>query len=273
MNDFDIKYKNILIQIMDYGYNDLNKRTSTNVKALPGIQFRTELNIHGFPLLALRKMPFSFIPEIMWMLSAKKDIKWLKQHTKIWNYFADKNDIVSSAYGYRWKYHFDVDQLNEVIDKLKKNKSDRHGVIMMWDPKTDLTIKQKNVPCPVMFTLNIMENKLCLHLIIRSNDMILGNPTDIAGFAFLNYIIAQELKVQVGTITTSISNAHIYENQYDVAKKLILRKPEFSFINFNIPENCLKRCRELDNSLLKEVKDGFIGYKPLEVIKKIPIAI
>lgn len=276
MNKFNIIYKEILKNIIKNGIEEVNKRTGIKTKSLPGICFSIDLEKDGFPLLELRKLPFSFIPEIMWMLSGKKDIIWLNKYTKIWDFFSEKDKTVTSAYGYRWRKHFGVDQLNEVIDKLKKDSTTRHGVIIMWSPKQDLKIIQKNVPCPYTYTLNIIGERLHLHLVIRSNDMILGNPTDVAGFALLQYILAQELKVKVGILTISISNAHIYENHYDIAKMLISRSVNTNTrkkVLFSIPKKCYKRSYMLDDLLVEELKLSFKNYKPLLEIKNIPITL
>lgn len=268
---FDKQYKDLIKEIMETGVEELNERTGVKVKALPGKTLEIDLE-KEFPLLSLRKLSFSFIPEIMWMLSGSQTNEWLTNHTKIWDSFAEESGLITSAYGYRWREHFGVDQILIVLNKLKRNSSDRHGVIMMWSPTDDLVLKQKNVPCPYTFTLNIIGGKLHLHLIIRSNDMILGNPTDVAGFALLTHILAQELNVKVGKLTISISNAHIYENQYYVADEIIKRTfgtcPEFK-----LPENSYQRACGLDDTLIEEIKNNFVGYKPKPVIKDIPIAI
>jgi thymidylate synthase len=268
---FDKQYKNLIKDIMENGIEELNERTGIKVKALPGKTLEIDLE-KEFPLLSLRKLSYSFIPEIMWMLSGSNTNIWLNKHTKIWDSFTEKDGTITSAYGYRWRKHFGIDQLDIVLNKLEKNKSDRHGVIMMWSPKEDLILKQKNVPCPYTFTLNIIGDKLHLHLVIRSNDMILGNPTDVAGFALLTYILAQELKVNVGKLTISISNAHIYENQYYVAEELIKRSYG-DCPDFKLPENSYERACNLDDTLIEEIKNNFIGYRPRPIIKNIPIAL
>lgn len=268
---YDVQYKRLLKDIMENGIEDLNHRTKVKVRALPGQTLRIDLE-KEFPLLSLRRLSFSFIPEIMWMLSGSNTTEWLSKHTKIWNSFTEKDGTITSAYGHRWRHHFDFDQLDAVLKKLKKDPSSRHGVVMMWSPKVDLIVPQKNVPCPYTFTLNIIGGKLHLHLIIRSNDMILGNPTDVAGFALLTHLLAQELNVNVGILTISISNAHIYENQYYVAEEIINRKygerPDFI-----VPKNAYKRACKLDDTLIEEIKNGIVGYRPKDAIKNIPIAL
>lgn len=252
---------------------EINQRTGIGTRSLPGITYQTNLEIDGFPLLGLRKLPLNFVPEIMWFLSGQNDTKWLSTHTKIWDSFTDEDGTISSAYGYRWRHNFGVDQLETVLDKLKKDPSNRHGVIMMWDPRTDLTVKQKNVPCPYTFTLNIIGGRLHLHLVIRSNDMVLGFPTDVAGFAFLTHILAQHLSVKVGTLTVSISNCHIYENQIEAVEEMLQRNHNHPRVNIHLPENSYERARDLDEAFLKIAKANIVGYEPFGAIKNIPIAI
>lgn len=261
-------YKEILRELNQQEF-ELNERTGIKTKSLPGITFRTDLEKDGFPLLALRKISKAFIAEQLWFISGSNDTKQLQ--TRIWDYFAEDDGTVSSAYGYRWRKHFNVDQLQIVIDKLQNNKSDRHGVIMMWSPEEDLTIKQKNVPCPFTFTLNIIDNRLHLHLVVRSNDMILGFPTDVAGFALLQMIIAQELGVKPGIYTHSISNCHYYENQQESVDIMLKRPVSDEKVRAVLPSKTFKRAEALDTMLKNEIK--IENYQPLESIKKIPIAI
>lgn len=262
-------------------YNDLlqqpieiNQRTGIGVKALPGIMYRTDLEKEGFPLLSLRRIPFNFVPEIMWFLSGSKNAEWLSKHTKIWDSFKDEDGTISSAYGYRWREHFGLDQLQIVIDKLRHDPSTRHGVIMMWDPYEDSLKKQKNVPCPYTFTLNIIQKRLHLHLTIRSNDMVLGFPTDVAGFALLLEMIAQHLNVRTGVLSVAISNCHIYENQIEAVETMLTRwKGGVLRPYLNLPENSFVHACALNDFMVKEIKDGIKNYQPYESIKNIPIAL
>lgn len=273
MTKFDRDYKEILHRIVADGALELNRRTGVAVRALPGITIQVDLEKDGFPLLSLRKIPMSFIPEIMWMLSGRKDTTWLSGFTKIWDSFKDKDGTISSAYGYRWRHAFDVDQIDEVIRKLSEDPSTRHGVVQIWDAREDLTVPQKNVPCPVMFTLNIINGRLNLHLVIRSNDMVLGHPTDIAGFALLNHLFASRLNVLPGVLTVSISNAHIYENQMDAVREILSRESSTKHIRLVLPENAYSRACGLDSELVGELKAAVCGYTPGPAIKNIPIAL
>lgn len=252
---------------------EMNRRTGVATRSLPGVTFQTDLGAEGFPLLSLRKMPMSFIAEQVWFCSGSNKIAWLSKHTRIWDFFAEKDGTVSSAYGYRWRNWFKVDQLETVLRKLRADPSSRQCVVMMWDPEADLTVPQKNVPCPYTFTLNIIGGRLHLHLTVRSNDMILGAPTDIAGFALLQMMLAQELGVPAGVYTHSISNCHIYENQLYVARELKDRLPQAGKVEIALPRNSYKRALLADDELVAEIRDGVKGYEPSPSITGIPIAI
>lgn len=261
-------YKDLLKQP-----KEINQRTGIGVYALPGVTFQTDLIEEGFPLLSIRKLPFHFIPEIMWFLSGTNNAAWLSKHTKIWDSFIDPDGTISSAYGYRWRQHFGLDQISAVLGKLKADPSSRHAVVMMWDPFQDLAVRQKNVPCPYTFTLNIIGSRLHLHLIIRSNDMYLGAPTDFAGFAFLQHIFAQHLNVQPGILTVSISNAHIYANQVEAVLEMLRRPSNYQKINLVLPKNALERAESLDETLIIDVKDMLWEYNPGELIKGVSVVI
>lgn len=271
MTQFDRIYQNLVTQILNEGIEDKNARSNYVCKAIPGAHFNIDLS-KGFPLLTLRKLPLKiFVAEQLWFLLGENDPDWLRPYTKIWDDFIEEDGKVTS-YGYRWRKHFGRDQLSELIKHLSEKPTSRHGVVIAWDPTSDgLTGKpRKNVPCLFAFTLNIIGGKLCMHNIIRSNDIFLGLPHDVAGFALLQHIIAQELNVPVGTYSHSISNAHLYSDQYESAQELIIRKSQHPEVTLHLPKNSLSRAEAGDVTLIDEiVEDLKFQYKPLKAIKGI----
>jgi thymidylate synthase len=254
-NEFDEQYKRLLKTILDHGIEEKNERTGHVCKSLPGMTMKFDVGA-GFPLLTLRKIPLKvFIAEQMWFLMGQKNLAFLQRFTKIWDEFAEENNCVESAYGYRWRKHFGRDQIDGLVQLLEKDPSSRHGVILMWDPADDGLangIKKKNVPCPYTFTVQIMGGRLCLHLIIRSNDMMLGNPHDVSGFALLMHFLAQRLNVGLGALTISISNAHIYDIHFEQARAIVDREVTHEAIQFKCPENAFKRAEDGDETLVEE---------------------
>lgn len=252
---------------------EVNKRTGVAVKAIPGVTYRTDLEKEGFPLLSLRKLQLSFVPEVMWFLSASDNVRpFLERHTKIWSAFAEEDGTVTSAYGKRWDR---ANQLWRAISGLQDDHSTRHAVVVTWDHERDCygQVKQKNVPCPVMFTLNVIGGRLHMHVVVRSNDMVLGFPTDVAGFAFLQMIIAQYLGVRPGVYTHSISNCHYYVNQDEAVREMMSRPASTLKVQLELPKDACARASRLDETLIADVKEGLFQYEPHAAIKNIPIAI
>ena len=262
---------------MEHGIEEYSERTKLRTKALPGIHFQINPEEDGFPLLTLRKIPVTGpVAEQIWFLTgSRKPEELLRDFTKIWDSFTNPNDVVTVAYGYRWRKHFGRDQIAKLIELLEQEPSSRHGVIVAWDPAQDglSLFKKKNVPCPYTFTVNIIGGKLHLHNIVRSNDMILGFPFDVAGFCLLQYILAQKLNAGVGTYSHSISNAHIYENHYEGANEILSRKNDHPPIKVNLPKNTFERAEKKDASVVTEiVEDLEKQYHPLPKITGLKIA-
>jgi len=263
MIQFSNQYCNIISSILEKGNEDTNKRTGVKTKALPGIQMQCDLSVE-FPLLTVRKIRVeNFVAEMMWFLSGGRNTNdWLNSKTKIWESFTTEEGDIETAYGYRWRKHFGRDQINELVKLLQKDPSSRHGVVVTWDPSDDglLGKPKKNVPCPYTFTVNIIGGRLHLHNIIRSNDMILGAPTDAAGFAFLALVLAQKLKVEPGIYTHSISNAHIYEDHYEAAEEMCSRwaiKGLTSMEPIKLPVNSFECCETRNEVFYDAVVDRF----------------
>lgn len=277
MTTFDTIYQNIIKKIMDEGIEELNERTGHKTKSLPGITFQLDIEKDGFPVLTLRKQPLkSPIAEQVWFIQGEKDTTFLRKFTKMWDPFMEKDGTLPFSYGWRWRNHFGRNQLGKAIELLEKEPSSRHGVIITWDPKDDGYggTPKKNIPCPFAFTINIIGGRLHLHNIVRSNDMMLGCPFDVFGFALLQCMIAQQLGVTPGIYTHTISNAHIYDNHYEGAKKIIGRTNDHKNIELHLPKNSLQRAEQKDENLVREIlADLQEQYSPLPPIEGLEIAL
>ncbi len=274
MTEFDRKYAACLKQILDAGIEEFNARTQHRTKSIPGVHFAFDA---GFPLLSLRRIPLRiFIAEQIWFLTgSRKPDEFLGQYTKIWDDFARLDGVVSTAYGFRWRQHFQRDQIQLLVELLEKDPTSRHGVVIAWDPANDgLSVdwKKKNIPCPFAFTVNIIGGKLHLHNILRSNDMILGFPHDVAGFALLQRILAARLGVGVGVYSHSISNAHIYDIHYEAAKELLKRTGQDQEVELTAASNWLERAMSGDTALVDEIEQALSAqYTPESSIKGLSI--
>lgn len=278
MARFDEIYQDLLTDIMRNGIAETNGRTGHETKALPGRSFSVDLLHDGFPLLSLRKIPLKvFIAEQIWFISgARRPDDFLREFTKIWDDFTNPNDVVTVAYGYRWRRHFGRDQLGALIALLEKDPTSRHGVVVTWDPSSDGLggTARGNVPCPYTFTVNIIGGRLNLHNIVRSNDVILGLPHDVAGFALLQTMLAQRLGVQVGVYTHSISNAHVYDIHYEAAEVMMSRPHDQPKVELSLPHDAFVRAEAKDPALVQEIFDELKAqYVPDEPIKGLRIVL
>ena len=278
MTRFDSLYQDMLRKIMTEGVRDMNARTKHETVALPGMHFSLDVEKDGFPLLTLRKIPIKmFVAEQIWFISgARKPADFLRDFTKIWDSFTNPADVVTVAYGYRWRKHFGRDQLKLLLELLKKDPSSRHGVIVTWDPGGDGLggTKRANVPCPYSFTVNIIGGRLHFHNIVRSNDMVLGFPADVAGFALLQCVLAQKLGCMPGTYSHSISNAHVYDNQIDAVNELLKRASDHAPIRLSLPKNTFDRAERKDKKLVDEIVGPLAAqYNPLPAITGMQIVL
>lgn len=275
MSRFDEIYQTVLQQIMKDGVKEVNARTGHEVAAVPGLTFSVDLEKDGFPLLSLRKIPTRiFIAEQLWFVSgARKPEIFLREFTKIWDDFTNPGDVVTVAYGYRWRRHFGRDQLGMLVKLLEKDPSSRHGVVVTWDPSSDGLggVSKGNVPCPYTFTVNIIGGRLNLMNVVRSNDVILGLPHDVAGFALLQLFLAQRLGVKPGIYTHTIANAHIYDIHYDAATEMMQRSSKQKKITFKLPPDSFARAEKTDRELVAEIntliQDSYTPGEPIKGLK------
>ncbi len=278
MARFDETYQGLLREIVGRGEREKNARTGHEVQAVPGLHFSHDIERDGFPLLTLRKIPVKmFVAEQVWFIAGgRKPADFLRDFTKIWDSFTNPADVVTVAYGYRWRKHFGRDQLKLLVDLLKKDPTSRHAVVVTWDPGSDGLggTARANVPCPYSFTVNIIGGRLHFHNIVRSNDMVLGFPSDVAGFALLQMILAQKLGVKPGVYSHSISNAHIYDNQYEAVEELLRRDTAHAPISIVLPKGSFEKAEKRDHRLVEGIVSQFtLQYKPHAAITGLQIVL
>ncbi len=216
-------------------YHDLIRRTMAEGVHKPsrtGVDTISYFSAHyrvdlaaGFPLLTTKKMNWpSILRELLWYLSGENHIRNLREHTKIWDAWADADGNLETAYGHYWR-HFpsatrgadgewrvrEVDQIRFVIDALKRDPNSRRLVVTAWEPGNALTSKLP--PCHYTFAFHVSEGKLNCHLHQRSGDIALGIPFNMAAYATLTQMIAQEVGLGLGMFAHSIVDAHIYVAQ------------------------------------------------------------
>ena len=227
--DFDVQHASLLEDILDDGYEQLNERTKHNIKTLLHRSISVLCDdCRGWPLPNLRRTYVkSAAAEVAWQILGSKSIGWLTTKTSMWDKFANANGDVETAYGDRWRYHFARDQLGLLVDALTFDPTNRQLVVCAWDPSLDgLGDKRScksNVPCPAMFSVQALGDKLNLHVFVRSSDVVVGLPYDYLGYAMLLSALAESVDMKANVITLSLSHAHIYDTQEALAMAMLYR--------------------------------------------------
>ena len=179
--------------------------------------------------------PFFLVAEALWILASKGDVKWISYYNSQLNKYNDGYHNFHGAYGMRvrrygvykdnthitWRATTEVDQLREVINKLKKDKYTRQAVVCLWNPFFD-NQKSKDIPCNNLSMFKIRNNKLHLHQILRSNDVNLGlYPTNVFQFSMIQEYVASALGIEVGHLLFFSDSLHCY---IDLETKRLVNK-------------------------------------------------
>jgi thymidylate synthase len=274
------QYHDLLQDILDNGI-DSGDRTGTGTLSVFGRQMRFDLS-KGFPLLTTKKVHWkSVVIELLWLMRGETNIKFLKEHSvKIWDEWADENGDLGPVYGEqwrRWKYYEELsvsdtgiivdgtqnsmDQLKWVIQRIKTNPNCRRLIVSAWN--APMIPQMKLPPCHTLFQFYVRNGKLSCHLFQRSADMFLGVPFNIASYALLTHLIANECGLQVGDFVHTFSDAHIYKNHLDQVKEILSRSEyELPSMEITLPRG------ELMNFIDNEVQDlSYDEIKQIIVLK------
>ncbi len=204
-------------------------RTGTGTISVFGYQMRFDLQ-EGFPLVTTKKLHLrSIIYELLWFLKGETNIKYLKDNkVTIWDEWADENGDLGPVYGYQWRSWpgrdgEKIDQISKVIDQIKKKPDSRRHIVSAWNP-ADVD-HMALPPCHAMFQFYVAENKLSCMLTQRSTDFFLGLPFNIASYALLTHMVAQQCDLEAGDFVWSGGDTHIYNNHIDQVNLQLTREP------------------------------------------------
>lgn len=219
------QYLDMLRYVMDNGVDKMD-RTGTGTRSVFGQQMRFDLN-QGFPLMTTKKTHLkSIIHELLWFIKGDTNIKYLQDNgVRIWNEWADENGDLGPVYGSQWRNWNGegIDQLAQVVDKLKNNPNDRRIIISAWN--VGKIPEMKLPPCHMMFQFYVADNKLSCMLYQRSCDMFLGVPFNIASYALLTMMLAQVCGLELGEFVHTLGDTHIYHNHFEQVKEQLSRNP------------------------------------------------
>jgi thymidylate synthase len=244
-------------------------RTGTGTKSIFGHQMRFDLS-QGFPLVTTKKIHLpSVIHELLWFLSGDTNIRYLKEHkVRIWDAWADENGDLGDVYGAQWRAWKDsegneIDQISGVINQIKTTPNSRRIIVSAWN--VGEVDNMALPPCHALFQFYVSEGKLSCQLYQRSADAFLGVPFNIASYAFLTHMIAQQCDLEVGDFVWSGGDCHIYTNHFEQVGEQLLRE------SYPLPKLVLKR---KPNSIFDYQFDDFLieNYQFHPAIKA-PIAV
>ena len=238
------QYHDLMKEVLAKGVQK-SDRTGTGTLSVFGHQMRFNL-ADGFPMVTTKKLHLkSIIYELLWFLKGSTNNNWLKERgVSIWNEWAAPDGDLGPIYGYQWRswpapngQH--IDQISEVVETIKKNPDSRRIIVSAWNV-ADIP-RMALAPCHAFFQFYVADGKLSCQLYQRSADIFLGVPFNIASYALLTHMMAQQCNLEVGDFIWTGGDCHLYSNHleqvdlqlsrdfYPLPKLNILRKPDSIF--------------------------------------------
>ena len=222
------QYLALMREVRENGvYKD--DRTGTGTLSIFGHQMRFDLG-EGFPLVTTKKLHTrSIIHELLWFLSGDSNIRYLKENgVSIWDEWADENGDLGPVYGVQWRSWpapdgRKIDQVAQVVDQLRNNPDSRRIILSAWNVAEIDNMALP--PCHCLFQFYVAEGKLSCQLYQRSCDIFLGVPFNIASYALLTHMLAQQADLEVGDFIWTGGDCHLYSNHLEQADEQLAREP------------------------------------------------
>lgn len=222
------QYLDLMQRIKDEGTRKAD-RTGTGTISIFGHQMRFDLN-QGFPLVTTKKLHLrSIIHELLWFLSGDTNIQYLKDNgVRIWDEWADEQGDLGPVYGQQWRHWRTpdgdtIDQVSQVMHTLKTNPDSRRMLVVAYNP-ADVD-KMALPPCHSLFQFYVANGRLSCQLYQRSCDVFLGLPFNIASYALLTHMVAQQAGLEVGDFVWSGGDVHLYLNHLEQTDLQLSREP------------------------------------------------
>jgi thymidylate synthase len=222
------QYLSLMREVRDNGVKK-EDRTGTGTLSLFGHQMRFDLS-EGFPVVTTKKLHLrSIIHELLWFLRGDSNIQYLKDNgVSIWDAWADENGELGPVYGVQWRNwpkpdggH--VDQISQIMQQLKENPDSRRIMLSAWNVGEIENMALP--PCHCLFQFWVAEGKLSCQLYQRSCDIFLGVPFNIASYALLTHMLAQQADLKVGDFVWTGGDCHLYSNHLEQADEQLQREP------------------------------------------------
>lgn len=235
------QYLDLLNKIFEEG-SLKSDRTGCGTLSIFGYQLRLALD-QGFPLVTTKKIHLkSIIHELLWFLKGETNLAYLHEHNvNIWNQWADTQGELGPVYGHQWRSWLTsdgqhIDQIRKVVEQLKKNPDSRRILVSAWNvadlpdenisPQENVALgKMALAPCHALFQFYVADNRLSCQLYQRSCDVFLGLPFNLASYALLTLMLAQQCDLKPGEFIWTGGDVHLYLNHREQAKLQLTREP------------------------------------------------
>ncbi|MCC3290222.1 MULTISPECIES: thymidylate synthase [unclassified Arthrobacter] len=221
-------YEDLLRDVMANG-TQKSDRTGTGTRSVFGRQMRFDLS-ESFPLITTKRVHFKSVAlELLWFLRGDSNVRWLQeQGVSIWDEWADEDGELGPVYGVQWRSwptpdggH--IDQIAKLVEGIRKNPDSRRHIVTAWNPAEVENMALP--PCHALFQFYVADGKLSCQLYQRSADTFLGVPFNIASYALLTLMVAQQTGLEPGEFVWSGGDVHIYDNHVDQVRKQLSREP------------------------------------------------
>ncbi|HET7201843.1 MAG TPA: thymidylate synthase [Steroidobacteraceae bacterium] len=262
------QYHDLLRHLLERGARKTD-RTGTGTLSVFGWQMRFDL-AQGFPLVTTKRLHLkSIVHELLWFLSGDTNVRYLRENgVTIWDEWADANGDLGPVYGAQWRSWTAadgrrIDQISRALELIRRDPDSRRIIVNAWN--VGELERMALTPCHALFQFYVADGRLSCQLYQRSADVFLGVPFNIASYALLTHMVAQQCDLQVGDFVWTGGDTHLYVNHVEQARLQLEREP------FPLPRLVLKR---RPGSLFEYRFDDveFVGYQAHPAIKA-PIAV
>jgi thymidylate synthase len=221
-------YEDLLRDVLETGTHK-DDRTGTGTTSVFGRQIRFDLS-QGFPLITTKRVHFKSIAyELLWFLRGDSNVRWLQENgVTIWDEWADADGDLGPVYGVQWRSWpapdgGRIDQLSQVIEQIRATPDSRRLIVSAWNPADipDMAL----APCHAMFQFYVADGRLSCQLYQRSADLFLGVPFNIASYALLTLMVAQQTGLEPGDFVWTGGDCHIYDNHVEQVREQLSREP------------------------------------------------
>lgn len=221
-------YEDLLRHVLEHGV-EKGDRTGTGTLSVFGHQLRYDLS-KGFPLVTTKRVHLrSIVFELLWFLRGDSNVRWLQERgVRIWNEWADEDGELGPVYGVQWRSwpapdgrH--IDQIRTALDQIRNDPDSRRIIVSAWNV-AELD-RMALAPCHALFQFHVANGRLSCQLYQRSCDLFLGVPFNIASYALLTHMVAQQTGLEVGDFIWTGGDCHIYNNHVDAVREQLSREP------------------------------------------------